>query len=175
LAPNDSPSILFSPQTLVLDIRPPSQYAEARVPSAYSVPVPSTLLRRPAFTIAKLLDMVSPSARAAISRWQEMRHIVLIDTDSVSTGGVLDGLAGKFERENFQGTVWYVRGGHTALDGVPKVHDRMVSDPVEGEEDMGVASPPSSGGGLKLDMGELTGGQADGRLGSWFSTLVVQR
>ncbi|KAL7421980.1 phosphotyrosine-specific ptp2-like protein [Cryptotrichosporon argae] len=110
-------AIADRPTTLVLDVRAPSSYAAAHLPSAHSLPIPSTLLRRPAFTIAKLLPMLDPRGQADVAKWREMKDIVLVDQDShaVAEGNILQGLAGKFEREGFEGKIWFVKGGHQAL------------------------------------------------------------
>ncbi|WRT66591.1 uncharacterized protein IL334_003550 [Kwoniella shivajii] len=117
ITPNLLLPLLASPATLVLDVRPPSSFQNSHVPSSHSLPVPSTLLRRPAFNLEKLAQMLPPKSTEAVSRWREKGDIVLVDTDSgnVHDGSVLDGLASKFEREGFTGHLWFVKGGHSAL------------------------------------------------------------
>lgn len=107
--------------TLVLDIRPPSSFASSHLPDSHSIAVPSTLLRRPAFNLQKLGQMLNPSSKKAVSEWNEKKDIVILDSDSGSApeGSVIDGLAGKFDREGFNGQMWYVRGGHDAIQNTP--------------------------------------------------------
>ena len=143
LVPNDAPPVLFATDTLVLDVRPPSAFEASHIYSAHSVPVPSTLLRRPAFSVSKMAAMLSPSGQEAVNQWQSMKNIVLIDVDSLSAGdgSILGGLAGKFEREGFKGTVWFIRGGQVALAGVPAVKGKMIGE----EQEQGGLDVPGRG------------------------------
>jgi hypothetical protein len=81
-----------------------------------------------------LINMLASPSKEEVARWREKSDIVLIDADSGSApdGSVIQGLAGKFEREDFSGHVWFVRGGHAAAEaaGLP-----MVSDESDEEED----------------------------------------
>jgi hypothetical protein len=65
----------------------------------------------------------------AVGNWREKSDIVLVDSDSgsVPEGSVLEGLAGKFEREGFSGHLWFVRGGHNAAlaAGVEMMSDEL--------------------------------------------------
>ena len=109
--------MLANPQVLVLDLRPPSSFQGSHLPKAHSLPIPSTLLRRPAFTIEKLTGMLSAESLIAVSDWRNKSDIVLIDQESLSvpSGHVLDGLASKFAREGYNGNIWFVKGGHGAV------------------------------------------------------------
>ncbi|WVW84244.1 hypothetical protein I302_106274 [Kwoniella bestiolae CBS 10118] len=109
--------LLSSPSTLILDVRPPSSFQQSHIPSSHSLPIPSTLLRRPAFNLDKLVQMLPPYTSEAVLGWREKADIVLVDGDSaaVSDGSVLDGLSSKFEREGYTGHMWFVKGGHAAL------------------------------------------------------------
>ncbi|WWC89099.1 uncharacterized protein L201_004017 [Kwoniella dendrophila CBS 6074] len=109
--------LLSSPSTLVLDVRPPSSFQNSHIPSSHSLPIPSTLLRRPAFNLEKLAQMLPQHSTEAVRKWREKGDIVLVDADSgsVADGSVLDGLSSKFEREGYSGHLWFVKGGHIAL------------------------------------------------------------
>jgi hypothetical protein len=78
--------------------------------------------------------MLASPSKEEVATWREKSDIVLIDADSgsVTDGSVIEGLAGKFEREEFSGHLWFVRGGHSAAEaaGLP-----MVSDETDEEED----------------------------------------
>ena len=101
---------------LLLDLRPPSVFSASHLPSSLSIAVPSTLLRRPAFTLLKLAQMLDSSSGDAISSWNTKTDIVLIDADTSSLpgNGVLEGLAGKFEKAGYAGNLWFLRGGFAA-------------------------------------------------------------
>jgi len=136
--------MLESMSTLVLDVRPPSSYQVSHLPQAHSLAIPSTLLRRPAFTIEKMTGMLSDESTKAVSDWRNKSDIVMIDQDStyVPSGSVLEGLAGKFAREGYSGQIWFVKGGHGAVraSGAGLIQS--------GEEQPSVPSKGPTGGGL---------------------------
>lgn len=117
LAATSLEPMLKNPSVLVLDLRPPSSYQMAHLPRSHSLPIPSTLLRRPAFTIEKLVGMLNGESMQAVAQWRTKSDIILIDQDSqfVPSGHILDGLASKFFREGFTGRIWFVKGGHGAV------------------------------------------------------------
>lgn len=117
LSPSDLKPMLGNPSTLVLDLRPPSSFHDSHLPASHSLPIPSTLLRRPAFSLAKLTQMLPPESKEAVEQWRQRTDIVLMDHDSRSApdGSTMEKLASKFEREGFTGKLWYLRGGHTAM------------------------------------------------------------
>lgn len=157
--------LLASDKSLILDLRLPSSYEESHLPQAHSVSVPSTLLRRPAFGIGKLISMLtSKVSQDAVSAWRDTKDIILIDQDStvVTDGSVLQGVASKFEREGYNGNVWFVHGGHTAIiasknyevvTGGPSVPD-SATVPATGNNSTTSTIPPTPnqlsavGGGL---------------------------
>jgi rhodanese-related sulfurtransferase len=132
LLPVQLASMLGQPegQVLILDIRPPSSYVQSHLPGALSLPVPSTLLKRPAFTVEKLAQMLSARAASAIVDFKTAQEIVIVDQDSpiAAPGSVIVGLASKFgnamteaESRVKQGHVHFVKGGMAAcsdLEGV---------------------------------------------------------
>ncbi|KIR59658.1 protein-tyrosine-phosphatase [Cryptococcus bacillisporus CA1873] len=161
IAPVDLAKLLPNSTTLVLDVRPPSSFQSSHIPSSHSLPIPSTLLRRPAFTLDKLTQMLSPHSMQEVSKWQEKSDIVLVDADSgsVPDGGVLDGLAGKFGREGYSGRLWFVKGGHAAmkLSGVLA----LVSDDDEEPQPQQGAAGVGAQKGLMAE--STTGGKSSGR------------
>ncbi|WWD17075.1 hypothetical protein CI109_101512 [Kwoniella shandongensis] len=150
--------IIALPTTLILDVRPPSSFQTSHIPASHSLPIPSTLLRRPAFNLQKLTQMLSPGSMEVVSRWKEKSDIVILDTDSntVPEGSVLDGLAGKFDREGFTGHLWFVKGGVSALKKSGDAPFIAEDDEEDTPEATSAAAAPSSGKGLLA-----------GRLGSW--------
>lgn len=138
--------VLAKPTTLILDLRPPSSYQSSHLPQSHSLPIPSTLLRRPAFTIQKLTQMLSATSMEAVSHWREKSDIVMVDQDSgsVPDGSVMDGLASKFTREGYSGHLWFIKGGHRAVQtsGTELVGVHTAND------DGSSVSPLVSNGGL---------------------------
>jgi len=159
LAPGLLPPLLNAAKgpVLILDLRPPSSFVQSHLPGALSLPVPSTLLKRPAFTIDKLAQMLSTKAAKAITRFKDAKEIVIIDQDSpiAAPGSVIVGLANKFgnsmsesEAQARQGHVHFVKGGMAAcqdLDGVQLVTGQDENSEEEAETEMdGSVSPGSS-------------------------------
>lgn len=139
-----------SSTTLVLDIRPPSSFRNSHLPGAHSIPVPSTLLRRPAFDTKKLLGMLGPATREAVSQWRDMTDIVIVDQESTSASetGVLFGLSSKFDREGYKGTTWFVNGGHSAMEADGSVELDIGDGEMEGTPMAGEDSAPLAIGRL---------------------------
>ncbi|KAL5495762.1 PTP2 [Sanghuangporus weigelae] len=116
--PQNVSDILSSPKVLVLDIRPHSAYAVARLPHAISLSVPSTLLKRPAFTLQKLATMLpSAAARSRFEAWSSASRILVYDADStaLADGSNLLGLLRKFRLAGYTGDVAWLQGGIQAL------------------------------------------------------------
>ncbi|KAG6334230.1 hypothetical protein ID866_4860 [Astraeus odoratus] len=109
---------LADASTLVLDIRPHAAYASARINRALSLSVPSTLLKRPLFSLSKLAQMLpSSTARAQFATWPEAFRILVYDADSIHQpeNSNIAGLLRKFRAEGFTGELGWVRGGFQAV------------------------------------------------------------
>ncbi|KAF9267498.1 hypothetical protein L218DRAFT_1074239 [Marasmius fiardii PR-910] len=119
-----SPADLETLDAFIVDIRPHAAYASARIPNAISLSVPSTLLKRPLFSLDRLVAMLpSSSARQRFSKWREAKRIVVYDADTsgVLPGGTLPegsnilGLLRKFVNDDsvgrFKGELFWLKGG----------------------------------------------------------------
>ncbi|KIJ68847.1 hypothetical protein HYDPIDRAFT_37273 [Hydnomerulius pinastri MD-312] len=109
---------LSHPSTLILDIRPHAAHASGRIRHSLSLSVPSTLLKRPLFSLSKLAQMLpSHSARARFAAWSNADRILVYDADSVLTpdNSNICGLLRKFRAEGFAGELGWVRGGFQAV------------------------------------------------------------
>ncbi|KAF7310464.1 hypothetical protein HMN09_00588800 [Mycena chlorophos] len=118
--PQSLASWLDDPHTLVVDIRPHAAYASARMSRAISLSVPSTLLKRPLFSLQRLSAMLpSASARAHFSAWRSASRIVVYDADSTTVGETsnINGLLRKFRAEapDSNMTLAWVVGGFQAI------------------------------------------------------------
>jgi len=103
---------------LILDIRPHVAYSAARVPSAVSLSVPSTLLKRPLFSLDRLAEMLpSAIARVRFSTWRSASRILVYDADSTHISGSSNiyGLLRKFKNDGFQGDLAWLQGGFQAI------------------------------------------------------------
>lgn len=106
------------PTALILDIRPHAAYSTARVPRAVSLSVPSTLLKRPLFSLHRLADMLpSANARARFSSWRSASRILVYDADSsaILESSNIYGLLRKFKNDGFQGDLAWLKGGLQAV------------------------------------------------------------
>jgi hypothetical protein len=106
------------PTALILDIRPHAAYSTARIPRAVSLSVPSTLLKRPLFSLSRLADMLpSANARARFSSWRSASRILVYDADSLSIleSSNIYGLLRKLKNDGFQGDLAWLKGGFQAV------------------------------------------------------------
>lgn len=106
------------PTALILDIRPHAAYSNARVPRAVSLSVPSTLLKRPLFSLHRLADMLpSANARARFSTWRSASRILVYDADSsaIPESSNIYGLLRKLKNDGFQGDLAWLKGGFQAV------------------------------------------------------------
>ena len=131
--------VLHTPRVLVLDIRPHSAYSAARLPHAISLSVPSTLLKRPAFTLDKLAAMLpSASARTRFQSWKDASRILVYDADSsaLADGSNLLGLLRKFRSAGFTRDVAWLQGGIQSLwrEKRDLVDERCLTDDEEESE-----------------------------------------
>lgn len=120
VSPSSLSQWLDNPTTLVVDIRPHAAYANARLPRALSLSVPSTLLKRPMFSLDKLAAMLpSSTARSRFTRWHTAARIIVYDTDSaaIPDHSNIQGLLRKFRNDpvHFTGELAWVQGGFQAV------------------------------------------------------------
>lgn len=78
--------------------------------------------------------MLSVQGADAVSHWKDKNDIVLVDADTsaLPSTGLLEGLAAKFFKEGYTNNVWFVKGGHAALEQ-SKV--KLVSDEEQHSDD----------------------------------------
>jgi hypothetical protein len=156
--PADLPEIISDPHTLILDIRPLPSYDASRVPRAVPLSVPSTLLKRPLFSTAKLVEMLpNRVARRKFSQWRLAKRILVYDTDSyvLPDNSNILGLLRKFRAEAGLSTVpqpsgaslsdelhlCWLKGGFQAVLREQQVLDcSQVTDDDDDDED--TPSPP---------------------------------
>ncbi|KAI6134213.1 hypothetical protein EDD17DRAFT_1455095, partial [Pisolithus thermaeus] len=118
ICPSELSSYLSEHPTLILDIRPHAAHASARIGHALSLSVPSTLLKRPLFSLSKLAQMIpSTTARSRFSAWPEASRILVYDADSthLPPNSNIAGLLRKFRAEGFTGELGWIRGGFQAV------------------------------------------------------------
>ncbi|KAJ7451163.1 hypothetical protein FB451DRAFT_1526204, partial [Mycena latifolia] len=111
---------LDDPRTLVVDIRPHAAYSSAHLSRAISLSVPSTLLKRPLFSLQRLSAMLpSRGARTRFSAWRSAPRILVYDADSaaISDTSNIQGLLRKFRAEAPDAPIAlaWVQGGFQAV------------------------------------------------------------
>jgi rhodanese-related sulfurtransferase len=137
------PALLADPHALVIDIRPHAQYAGARLPRAVSLAVPSTLLRRPAFGLSKLAEMLSPCARRKLERWRAAPRVLVYDADAgaaTAPGPAVAALLRKFAAAGADpARLTWLAGG---FQRIWREHRELVdADPASDEDDEEDDSP----------------------------------
>ncbi|KAH9836776.1 uncharacterized protein C8Q71DRAFT_796909 [Rhodofomes roseus] len=150
LGPADLLEALADPTALIVDIRPFNAYATARIRGSLSLSVPSTLLKRPTYALARLAPMISStSARARFATWRDSSRIIVHDADA---GGLLErpallGLLRKFRAEGFdeRRQVAWIKGGFNSVwRERPDLLDHSpLPEEAEEEDDVAELAPPS--------------------------------
>jgi len=116
---SSSSSISSSPPSILLiDIRNHHQYVTSRIVGSINLSVPSTLLKRPAFSLSRLSEMISfEEDRSVFASWTRSQQIVVFDADTgaLSSGNNILGLLRKFKNEGYQGQLGFIIGGLNAV------------------------------------------------------------
>lgn len=109
--------------TLFVDIRPFTLYSKSRMRSAVSVCIPSTLLKRPTFVLARFTECMIPAQRGAIQHLDRYDSVVIYDqaTKEVSSATYsptpLVYTFLKFSRSPaLKGKLYYIKGGFLSFE-----------------------------------------------------------
>lgn len=109
--------------TLFVDIRPFTLYSKSRVQSAVNVCIPTTLLKRPTFVLARFAECMIPAQRDAIEHLDRYNSVVIYDqaTEEVSPStcspAPLIYTILKFSRSpSLQGKLYYIQGGFQSFE-----------------------------------------------------------
>ncbi|EIN13344.1 hypothetical protein PUNSTDRAFT_78857, partial [Punctularia strigosozonata HHB-11173 SS5] len=148
------PDRLADPRTLILDIRPHAAYTNGRLPRALSLSVPSTLLKRPLFNIARVGEMLPALVRRKLERWRESDFILVYDADTNTLGASsnVKGLLAKFHAEGVDpARLGWIQGGFQSVwrerrdfvDQDPPSDDESDSDPPSDPTSPQHALPPT--------------------------------
>lgn len=154
-------------QVLVLDLRAPSGYIESHLPGSLSLPVPSTLVKRPAFTLDKLAGMLAPKPANIVSHFEERDTIVIIDYDSTvaAPGSTIVGLASKFgsvpDKGDWKGDIFFVKGGFSACQDLDEIDMESGRDESDEDEKMDTDTAMKSPGGSDAKGGPRMVGRLD--------------
>ena len=126
--------------TLIIDVRPHAAYSSARIPRAISLSVPSTLLKRPLFSLQRLAAMLpSANARTRFLAWPSASRILVYDADSqvAAESSNINGLLRKFKLDGFTGELAWLHGGFQAVwrDCREIIDTRSPTPDLENEDD----------------------------------------
>ena len=104
----------FKDNILVLDLRVYPQYAKSRICDALNLCIPTTLLKRPSFTVQRLAETFSSTRdREVFAKWQEAKYIIVYDANSTQAKEAITPLnvLKKFATEGWEGTGLVIKGG----------------------------------------------------------------
>ena len=105
-------------EILLLDLRVYPQYAASRIHGALNLCIPTTLLKRPSFTVQKLGDTFTAEAdQEKFATWKDCQYIVLYDANSahMKDAGTSVNVIKKFATEGWNGQGLIIRGGFTTV------------------------------------------------------------
>lgn len=94
--------------------------------------------------------MLPQPALVSITHYREMTDIIVVDQESHTApeGSVLRGLSSKFEREDYKGKLWFVKGGMAALLHRGEIEMEHGEDRASGENETENVAPLGSPGAL---------------------------
>ena len=137
-------------EILLLDLRVYPQYSAARVRDALNLCIPTTLLKRPSYTVSKLAEaFTNDHDRQKFSRWRECTHICVYDINSnVPKEAVLPfTVLKKFASEGWTGQGLVIKGGFTAcVKTAPSMIDKGPADKSKNSRQALSITPPAQDG-----------------------------
>lgn len=110
--------VIDHPTTLVIDLRPHGAWKTSRVRRSINLAVPSTLLRRPTFSLDKLTTMLpSQVHQLSFAKWSSASVVVAYDADSLlpSDASNITSLLTKLKASGAKAELGYLSGGFNAL------------------------------------------------------------
>lgn len=131
---NTLPSFHPNIKTLFVDVRPYAQYSKSRIKTAINICLPSTLLKRPTFTITRFGECMIPFQRPCIENLDQYDSVIIYDqsTEEMSTATYSPLLFTilKFSKaENLKGKLYYLHGGISLLQSKgSKLYDSQFID-----------------------------------------------
>ncbi|RMD43049.1 hypothetical protein DV735_g2075, partial [Chaetothyriales sp. CBS 134920] len=107
-----------SARVLILDLRVYQQYAGSRIQGGLNLCIPTTLLKRPSFTLRRLAETFSRAAdRERFERWREHDYIVVYDACSTQAKEAVTcfNVLKKFTAEGWGKPSLVIKGGFHAF------------------------------------------------------------
>ncbi|PNS15758.1 Tyrosine-protein phosphatase non-receptor type 1 [Sphaceloma murrayae] len=101
-------------QILILDLRVSTQYAKSRITGALNLCIPTTLMKRPSFTVEKLAETFkSEDQRGKFDNWRSTKYIIVYDAaaSQMKDAAICLNTIKKFDSEGYTGITYVVQGG----------------------------------------------------------------
>jgi protein-tyrosine phosphatase len=101
-------------QTLILDLRVSTHYAQSHIRDALNLCIPTTLLKRPSFNVQKLAETFKDDEqRARFGNWRSSKYIIVYDNNStqLKDATICLNMVKKFQAEGYEGITYVIRGG----------------------------------------------------------------
>jgi protein tyrosine phosphatase len=101
-------------QTLILDLRVSTQYAQSHIRDALNLCIPTTLLKRPSFNVQKLAETFKDDEqRARFGNWRSSKYIIVYDNNStqLKDATICINMVKKFQAEGYEGITYIIKGG----------------------------------------------------------------
>lgn len=110
-----------SSKCLLLDLRVAPQYAQSRIRTALNLCIPTTLLKRPSFNLAKLTHTFKiDKEQSRFCRWKTCDYIIVYDSHSSEKKDAVAAVntIKKFTNEGWDGKAYILRGGFMAFSRI---------------------------------------------------------
>ncbi|ANB13327.1 tyrosine protein phosphatase PTP2 [Sugiyamaella lignohabitans] len=125
LPEDDAISFLYDKSILddvfIVDTRPFAYFTSSRIPNATHVCIPSTLLKRPAFTVARFAECMAPEQRPKLAKLANYKHIIVYDQSTYDAMGtssmtLMYTLLKLGRAEEIKGRICYLQGGMSEFE-----------------------------------------------------------
>ncbi|KAG8530077.1 uncharacterized protein KY384_005559 [Bacidia gigantensis] len=122
VTPEDFSQLLSSHQphdSLILDLRSFAQFSKSRVSGALNLCIPTTLLKRPTYTVQKLAETFASKKndKAKFNSWRDAQIIIAYDgaSGNLAQAAPCVHVLQKFMNEKWPGATFIVQGGFNAF------------------------------------------------------------
>ncbi len=143
-------------QLLVLDLRVAPQFSQSRIRGALNLCIPTTLLKRPSFNLAKLTDTFKvEEEKARFSTWRVCKYIIVYDarsTEKRDAASAINTLK-KFTNEGWEGRSCVLRGG---IEEFSRKYPHLID--TRSVQEMPTSKKNISLGSLTADAAPVAGG-----------------
>jgi tyrosine-protein phosphatase 2/3 len=141
---------------LVLDLRVAPQFSQCRIKGALNLCIPTTLLKRPSFNLAKLTDTFKvEEEKAHFSTWRVCRYIVVYDARSTEKRDATSAIntLKKFTNEGWEGRPCIVRGG---IEEFSRKYPHLIDD--RAAHEVLTSKKPQALNSITADVAPIAGG-----------------